>query len=123
MLKGPAISDRLYPDRGLRPYNDLDLMVGPGVARGGEAGALAIGYEERIEYRPGFGVTHGHTIDMVRAVGRKSVHVEVHWRVSDDPIGEAISHASLSAGAVESREFPVRRTRRCRTSCSSARCT
>ena len=48
---------------------------------------------------PGFEVAHGHTLDLVRPVGRKSVHVEVHWRLSDDRVGEAISHASLSEGA------------------------
>ncbi len=106
VLKGPAISDRLYPDRGLRPYNDLDLMVARESLEDAKRALSAIGYEERVEYRPGFGITHGHTIDMERAVGRKSVHVEVHWRVSDDPIGEAISHASLSAGAVDVEGVP-----------------
>jgi hypothetical protein len=101
VLKGPAISDRLYPDPGLRPYNDLDLIVDRESLPDARRALSAIGYEQRVEYRPGFEVTHGHTIDMVRPVGRKSVHVEVHWRVSDDRIGEAISHASLSEGAEE----------------------
>src|SRR3954447_6264800 len=101
VLKGPAISDRLYPDPGLRPYNDLDLIVDRESLPDARRALSAIGYEGRGQHRPGFEVTHGHTIDMVRPVGRKSVHVEVHWRVSDDRIGEAISHASLSEGAEE----------------------
>lgn len=99
VLKGPAISDRLYPDPGLRPYNDLDLLVARESLEDARAALSAIGYQARIQFRPGFEVAHGHTLDLVRAVGRKSVHVEVHWRVSDDRLGEAISHASLSEGA------------------------
>ena len=99
VLKGPAISDRLYPDPGLRPYNDLDLMVARESLEGAKTALSAIGYEARIQFRPGFEVAHGHTLDLVRAVGRRSVHVEVHWRLSDDRVGEAISHASLSEGA------------------------
>ena len=83
----------------------------------------AIGYEERIQFRPGFEVAHGHTLDLVRAVGRKSVHVEVHWRVSDDPSrGGDLPRLALGGRRAGVEEFPAPRTRRCRTSCSSARC-
>jgi hypothetical protein len=99
VLKGPAISDRLYPDPGLRPYNDLDLMVARESLEDAKTALSAIGYEERIQFRRGFEVAHGHTLDLVREVGRKSVHVEVHWRLSDDRVGDAISHAALSQGA------------------------
>src|SRR3954447_13321215 len=99
VLKGPAISDRLYPDPGLRPYGDLDLIVARGSLEAARGALSAIGYEERVQLRPGFEVAHGHTIDMVRAVGRKSVEVEVHWRVSDDRVGEGISHPALAGDA------------------------
>ncbi len=99
VLKGPAISDRLYPDPALRPYGDLDLMVARESLGDAKTALSAIGYEEQIQLRPGWEVAHGHTIDLVRAVGRKSVHVEVHWRVSDDRVGEAMSHAALSEAA------------------------
>jgi hypothetical protein len=99
VLKGPAISDRLYPDPGLRPYGDLDLIVARGSLEAARGALSAIGYEERVQLRPGFEVAHGHTIDMVRAVGRKSVEVEVHWRVSDDRVGEGISHPALADDA------------------------
>ena len=106
VLKGPAISDRFYPDAGLRPYNDLDLMVARESLEDAKMALSAIGYEERIQFRRGFEVAHGHTLDLVRAVGRKSVHVEVHWRLSDDRVGEAISHASLSEEAEPVPEVP-----------------
>jgi hypothetical protein len=106
VLKGPAVSDRFYPNPALRPFNDLDLLVDRDSLEEAKRALSAIGYEERIEYRPGFAATHGHTLDMVRSVGRTQVHVEVHWRVSDDAIGEAISHASLSDGAEEAPGIP-----------------
>jgi Uncharacterised nucleotidyltransferase len=99
VLKGPAISDRLYSDPALRPYADLDLMVARESLEEAKTALSAIGYEERVQLRPGFEIAHGHTLDMVRAVGRKSVEVEVHWRLSDDRVGEAISHSALSGGA------------------------
>ena len=99
VLKGPAISDRLYLDPALRPYSDLDLLVARESLERAKTALSAIGYEERIQVRPGFEVVHGHTLDLVRPVGRKFVHVEVHWRLSDDRVGEAISHSALSVGA------------------------
>jgi hypothetical protein len=106
VLKGPAISDRLYPDPGLRPYNDLDLMVDRESLEDAKTALSAIGFEERIQHRPGFEVAHGHTLDLARAVGRKSVHVEIHWRLSDDRVGEGVSHASLSEDAEPMPEVP-----------------
>src|SRR4051794_40672715 len=91
VLKGPAISDRLYPDPGLRPYGDLDLIVTRGSLEAARGALSAIGYEERVQLRPGFEVAHGHTIDMVRAVGRKSVEVEVHWRGGGERGGGGVS--------------------------------
>lgn len=99
VLKGPAISDRLYPDPSLRPYGDLDLLVARESLGDARTALSVIGYEEQVQLRPGWEVAHGHTLDMVRPVGRKSVHVEVHWRVSDDRVGEAISHSALVGGA------------------------
>ena len=49
VLKGPAISDRLYPDPGLRPYNDLDLLVARRALQDAKAALSAIGYEARIQ--------------------------------------------------------------------------
>jgi hypothetical protein len=106
VLKGPAISDRLYPDPGLRPYGDLDLMVDRDSLEDAKRALSAIGYEERVEYRPGFAATHGHTLDLARSLGRRQIHVEVHWRVSDDALGEALSHAALARGAEEVSGIP-----------------
>ena len=106
VLKGPAISERLYPDRALRTYVDLDLMVARESLAAAKTGLAWIGYEEQVQARPGWEIAHGHTLDLVRAVGRKYAHVEVHWRVSDDRVGDAISYATLREGAEPLRGVP-----------------
>lgn len=99
VLKGPAIADRFYPDRRLRSFADLDLLV-PRRRLADAVGALArLGYEERVELREGFGATHGHDVHMARPLGRQSADVELHWRLGDDPLGEALSHESLAEHA------------------------
>ncbi len=100
VLKGPAIADRFYPDPGLRSFADLDLLIPRG--RLGEAvealGGLS--YEERVELRPGFGATHGHDVHMARRLGPRRADVELHWRVGDDALGEALSHRALIGPSV-----------------------
>jgi hypothetical protein len=99
LLKGAAIADRFYPDPALRTFSDLDLLVPPAHLRRGAEALEALGYEERVEMRPGFGETHGHDIHLVREVGSQTVDVELHWRLGDDAIGEALSHETLLADA------------------------
>jgi hypothetical protein len=100
VLKGPAIADRFYPDPRLRSFADLDLLV-PRARLGDAVAALEkLGYEERIELREGFGATHGHDIHMAREIGRQRADVELHWRVGDDALGEALSHEALADASV-----------------------
>jgi hypothetical protein len=95
VLKGPAIADRFYPDPALRTFSDLDLLVARAQLQGGATALEALGYQERVELQPGFGATHGHDIHLVKRVGRHDVDIELHWRIGDDVIGEALSHAAL----------------------------
>jgi hypothetical protein len=100
VLKGPAIADRFYPDPRLRSFADLDLLV-PRKRLGDAVAALEqLGYEERVELREGFGDTHGHDIHMAREIGRQRADVELHWRVGDDALGEALSHEALVGSSV-----------------------
>ena len=104
VLKGPAIADRFYPDRRLRTFADLDLLV-PRGSLVDAAGALgALGYEEKVELREGFGATHGHDVHFSRPIGRHRADVELHWRVGDDALGEALSHEALAEAATPAPE-------------------
>jgi hypothetical protein len=96
VLKGPAIADRFYPDPRLRSFADLDLLV-PRKRLGDAVAALEglLGYEECVELREGFGATHGHDVHMSREIGRHRADVELHWRVGDDALGEALTHEAL----------------------------
>jgi hypothetical protein len=100
VLKGPAIADRFYTDPHLRSFADLDLLV-PRERLGDAVAALEkLGYRERVELREGFGATHGHDVHMARAIGRQRADVELHWRVGDDALGEALSHGALADASV-----------------------
>lgn len=100
VLKGPAIADRFYPDPAWRSFADLDLLV-PRARLDDAVSALRdLGYEEHVELREGFGATHGHDVHMARRVGRHRADVELHWRVGDDVLGEALDHDTLMAGSV-----------------------
>ena len=95
ILKGPAIGDRFYPDSALRTFSDLDLLVPRAQLRSGVDALKVLGYEERVELQPGFGEIHGHDIHLVKKIGRHDVDIELHWRIGDDVIGEALSHGTL----------------------------
>jgi hypothetical protein len=108
LIKGPAIADRFYPDSSLRAFADLDLLV-PRQRLGEAVVALeGLGYAERVELRPGFGATHGHDVHMARDLGRHRADVELHWRVGDDALGEALSHRELSGPGVPGEPAAVR---------------
>jgi hypothetical protein len=100
LVKGPAVAERLYPDRALRPFRDLDLVV-PADRLEPAARALRIelGYEPEEEPWAGFGESVGHHVSMVRRVGEGGVCVDLHWRLSDDPVAERLTHAWLLASA------------------------
>lgn len=101
LLKGPAVADRFYRDPRLRPFADLDLLVAPRRLEAGVAALEALGYERKRGPWQGYGERHGHEVALERAVGKRSVFVEVHWRISDDPAVMPLTRELLEAGGVE----------------------
>ena len=97
-IKGPALADRLYPDRRLRTFVDLDLLVPRARLTAGADALVARGYEPLHEFRSGFGERHGHDLHLVRRVGAVALNVELHWRVGDDPLGVGLDHSRLAGG-------------------------
>jgi hypothetical protein len=98
LIKGPAAA-RHHSDPALRTFVDLDLLL-PREALARAAEALAErGYQRIVEFDPGFAEAHGHDVHVRRKVGRRNLDVELHWRVGDDPLGEALSYELLSRDA------------------------
>jgi hypothetical protein len=109
LLKGPVVAARLYGAPGLREYGDLDLLVPRSSLRhavsalcdaGWELARAGKTYAALGEPLPGFAEDYGHELHLVRRFGPAEVHLEVHWRINDDPISEALDHPRLSARAV-----------------------
>ena len=109
VLKGPVVAERLYGAPGLRAYADLDVLVPRSSWRhavsalrdaGWEPARAGKTYAAMGEPLPGFAEDYGHELHLVRHFGPAEVHLEVHWRISDDPLSEALDHARLSARAL-----------------------
>jgi hypothetical protein len=99
LVKGPALGERYYADPQLRPFADLDLLVPRERLAEATRAAIGLGYRVREEFRPEFGTLHGHDVHLVKQVGSRDADVEVHWRIGDDRLGEALDHGELMAGA------------------------
>jgi hypothetical protein len=106
VFKGPVVAEHLYGAPGLRAYADLDLLVPQGSLghavsalrdAGWEPARAGKTYAALGEPLPGFTEDYGHEFHLVRSVGPAEVHLEVHWRISDDPLSEALDHGRLSA--------------------------
>lgn len=81
-LKGPQLADEVYPESGLRPSDDLDLLVSPHQVREADKALQALGY--------------GHAPHALPLLIQRSFHfhagyqhsehkqyVELHWRPAD----------------------------------------
>jgi hypothetical protein len=106
VLKGPAVAERLYGAPGLRAYADLDVLVPRTSLRHAVSALRDAGWEPARAGRtyaalgeplPGFAEDYGHEFHLVRRFGPAEVHLEVHWRISDDPLSEALDHTRLAA--------------------------
>jgi hypothetical protein len=108
IIKGPVLAERLYDAKGLRAFADLDLLVPAASLRGAVAALTERGWELARAGRtyaamgeplPGFAEDYGHELHVVRRVGAAEVHLEAHWRVTDDPIAARLDHAWLAPRA------------------------
>ena len=100
LVKGPALAGRYYDDPRRRPFADLDLLVPRARLDAAVAALEPLGYRERQEFRPGFAGRHGHDVHLTRVAGARDLDVEVHWRIGDDPLGNALDHEHLASHAV-----------------------
>lgn len=102
LLKGPALADRFYPNREHRPFIDLDLLV-PWLTEHAVAEVLEReqGYRRTPLPWPQSDHRYAHAIELERGVGVHTIQVELHWRISDDPLATGLDHRALSDRAVQ----------------------
>jgi hypothetical protein len=100
LIKGPAVAEHFYPDWRLRTSADLDLLVPLSRLEAACRCLEGLGYERLMEFRPGYAERHGHDVHLRRRLGQRWwVHVELHWRVGDDPASATLSHERLHPDA------------------------
>lgn len=84
LLKGCALAATLYPEPGLRPMGDLDVLIPQ--AQAAAAGALlkSRGFDEMAEMAEGFGARYLQEKIYVRHTGRPA-QVDAHWHLTSMP--------------------------------------
>jgi Uncharacterised nucleotidyltransferase len=95
VFKGPAVAEVLYEPRTLRPFSDLDLLVPRAGAEAATEALRAVGYWPNLHLRPGFGERYRHDIHLSRHHGKHQLGIDLHWRISDDPVGEQLRHERI----------------------------
>lgn len=89
VLKGAALADAVYRDRGVRPMGDLDLLVRREDVDGAIAVARALGYvDDDPEIRPGSTLAFESQVMLHRAAPPHT-QVEIHWGLVDSPYYQA----------------------------------
>jgi hypothetical protein len=88
LLKGICVAHQLYPEPGLRPMRDIDVLVRDADLGAVEAVLAALGYRQRSEAPDGFYESHHHTMPFFDS--RRNVWVEVHRRLSSPRRGRAV---------------------------------
>jgi hypothetical protein len=104
LVKGPTAA-ALHPSPELRSYGDLDLVVSKPMLRRAAAALEADGW--RLSAAPrmgvaggepwqGFAECYGHELGLARDIGTRTVGVEVHWRLTDDPRTNGLDRDALA---------------------------
>lgn len=95
LIKGPAVADRLYAAPLDREFNDLDLLIPRSRLRRATERLLSEGWIEDVELGEEFAARYGHEVHLRRRRGGLWLHLELHWRIGDDPLCEALSYERL----------------------------
>ncbi len=84
VLKGGALATTLYPEPGLRPMSDLDLLVPRAHLAQVEKLLNDRGYASPLELSDGFGAQLTNYRAFERG-GKNPAHVEIHWHLFKSP--------------------------------------
>ena len=87
LLKGPALGEALYPDPGLRPFTDLDLLVHPPDVPRAVSLLSALGYRHQDPgHSRAYDLAWRHSACFVGAAGQADrLPVDLHWGLLDYP--------------------------------------
>lgn len=100
VFKGPVVSELLYEPRTLRPYSDLDLLVPSSRLEAATEALIGDGYRPHVHLRPGFAERYHHHIHLTRPNGKLLLGLDLHWRVSDDPLAAQLDHDRIDSDHV-----------------------
>jgi hypothetical protein len=82
-LKGPALAEALYPHPGMRPCNDVDVLVRPADVRRADGVLRRLGYASYDDAHSwDFDLAYDHATLYERTDG---VRLDLHWRLLNDP--------------------------------------
>src|SRR4029079_9134698 len=96
-FKGPVVSELLYEPRTLRPYSDLDLLVPASKLGAATEALIRAGYRPHLHLRPGFAERYHHHVHLTRPHGKLVLGIDLHWRVSDDPLAAELHHDRMES--------------------------
>ena len=98
--KGPALSQQLYADAGLRHFTDIDLLVQPEDAAAAREVALAAGFAEKHDFDA---VPLSLLQDAEQEIGfshpETGLQLDVHWRVGPRFAADSLLAEELFARA------------------------
>jgi hypothetical protein len=102
VLKGPAVADTFYPDRSLRSFGDLDLLISAADWRATSEVLEGLGFRRIIpEPRPGFDERFGKGASFEDA---RKLQVDLHRTLAMGPFGLWIDGEALLEGTTS---FPI----------------
>src|SRR5262249_53134843 len=83
VLKGAFVADLIYPERALRPMNDVDLMVREEDLEGARGTLQSLGYDASVgeEGQKKLRKNHHHWVFHPRNCGGSGIPVELHWNL------------------------------------------
>jgi hypothetical protein len=89
VLKGAALCHTVYPEPGLRPMSDLDILVQEEDLRRAQGLLAELGFDAPLP--AGLAVAHRHMAVAARQVEGLSVQVEIHHKLLSDYFDHAAS--------------------------------
>jgi hypothetical protein len=80
VLKGAALAAKVYEDIGLRPMNDIDILLPRQSIKEAEQIVSELGYKENLPHRiPSIWKRTNYCISLEKQIGLNNLELEIHW--------------------------------------------